>query len=285
MIPTHSILHDDDPADGDQCNRTDTRAQFSSMFGLLVGGVSSKEPVSFERRTIWRWPMDAYGALASAITQAMIPAAHSSRARRMAPIRSPREGPEVTSEVSHESTVDLLERARQGDQGALDALCSRYLVPLRRWARGRLPRWARDIRDTEDLVQDTLLNTLPHLDTFEHRDVGALQAYLREAVMNRVRDECRRIARRPGIASLPDAAPAAELSPLEQAVGAQEFARYDAALARLSAGEREAIVSRIEMGRSYSEIAELLGKPSADAARMTVSRALVRLAKEMRRAT
>ena len=59
--------------------------------------------------------------------------------------------------------------------------------------------------------------------------------------------------------------------------------RYEAALARLRAEEREAIVARIEMGGSYQEVAQALGKPSADAARMAVSRALLRLAEEMNR--
>jgi DNA-directed RNA polymerase specialized sigma24 family protein len=47
--------------------------------------------------------------------------------------------------------------------------------------------------------------------------------------------------------------------------------------------EREAIVARIEMECSYQEVAQALGKPSADAARMTVSRALLKLAEEMNR--
>jgi hypothetical protein len=44
-------------------------------------------------------------------------------------------------------------------------------------------------------------------------------------------------------------------------------------------------VARVELDGTYEELAEVLGKPSADAARMTVSRALVRLAEEMRRGT
>ena len=47
--------------------------------------------------------------------------------------------------------------------------------------------------------------------------------------------------------------------------------------------EREAIVSRVEFDLSYAELADVLGKPSPDAARMTVVRALVRLAQEMNR--
>ena len=99
------------------------------------------------------------------------------------------------------STLDLLQRARAGDQDALNALFGRYLPPLRRWARGRLPRWTRDLRDTDDLVQETLVQTLGRLDAFEPRHEGALQAYLRQAVVNRVRDEVRRVGRRPAAAA------------------------------------------------------------------------------------
>jgi DNA-directed RNA polymerase specialized sigma24 family protein len=45
--------------------------------------------------------------------------------------------------------------------------------------------------------------------------------------------------------------------------------------------DREAILLRVEMGCAYSEVAELLGKPSIPAAHIAVSRALARLAKEM----
>ena len=83
-------------------------------------------------------------------------------------------------------TSDLLDRARAGDEEALNTLFARHLPTLRRWASGRLPRWARDIADTTDLVQETIIATLRHLDSFEDRGDGALQAYLRQAVINRI---------------------------------------------------------------------------------------------------
>src|SRR5688500_18953106 len=91
-----------------------------------------------------------------------------------------------------DTTIRLLEQAREGDTAALDALFARYVGPLRRWASGRLPRWARDAADTQDLVQDTLLQTLKRIGDFESRREGALQAYLRQAVMNRIKDLIRR---------------------------------------------------------------------------------------------
>jgi RNA polymerase sigma-70 factor (ECF subfamily) len=72
-------------------------------------------------------------------------------------------------------------------------------------------------------------------------------------------------------------------SPLEDAIGAEALRQYDEALARLKPDEREAIVARVEMGYTYEELAESLGKPSWDAARKTAKRALVRLAQEMAR--
>ena len=126
------------------------------------------------------------------------------------------------------STTDLLRRAREGDAQALDDLIRRHQGPLRRWARGRLPRWTRDLRDTEDLVQETLTQTLRHIKDFEPRHDGALQAYLRQALINRVRDEVRRVTRYPTPAGIEDDAEHADpsASPLDEAIGHEAVERY-----------------------------------------------------------
>lgn len=182
-----------------------------------------------------------------------------------------------------ESTFNLIERARAGDSEALDRLFARHQKPLQRWASGRLPKWARDISDTEDLVQETLLQTFKRIEGFEPRRVGALQAYLRQAVLNRIREEFRRKGRRPDATDLDDIPVDGDQSPLEQAIGREAVDRYEQALARLKTEEREAIIARVEMGYTYEELAEALGKPTPDAARKTAQRALVRLAEEMKR--
>lgn len=181
-----------------------------------------------------------------------------------------------------ESTFQLLQRAHAGENAALDALFGRYLKPLQRWASGRLPPWARAAADTHDLVQDTLLNAFRKVESFEPRREGAFQAYLRQAVMNRIRDELRRTNARPVTTTLDEFAHAHSGSPLEDAIGFETFERYESALAKLRAEEREAIIGRVELGQTYEELAASLGSPSPDAARKTVSRALVRLAKEMK---
>jgi DNA-directed RNA polymerase specialized sigma24 family protein len=57
--------------------------------------------------------------------------------------------------------------------------------------------------------------------------------------------------------------------------------RYESALQRLREGDRELIIARVELGLDYREIAELLGRPTVGAARVAISRALLRLAVEM----
>jgi RNA polymerase sigma-70 factor (ECF subfamily) len=181
-----------------------------------------------------------------------------------------------------EASFQLLQRAQEGDREAIDALMARYLPRLKRWASGRLPRAARDLADTTDLVQNTLLHTFRRIETVQAGRDGGLQAYLRQAVINGIRDEMRRARRRPRIDELAPEHPHPGPSPLELAIGQQTIERYERALASLRTQEREAIVARVELGCTYAEIATMLAKPSANAARMAVERAMVRLIEQMR---
>jgi len=177
-------------------------------------------------------------------------------------------------------TLDLVRKAQDGDRQALDRLAARYLPRLRRWAAGRLPAHARGHLDTEDVVQDALVRSLGKVDRLRPEAGGFFQAYTRQAVMNAIRDAVRRAKPRAGEAELARQADPAP-SPLEETLGREAVARYEAALARLSEEERAAVVARIELKCSWNEIAEDLGKNTPQAARMMVTRALQRLAREM----
>jgi len=180
-----------------------------------------------------------------------------------------------------DSSLTLLERARAGDRSALELLVARYLPRLQRWASGRLPRWARDLADTQDLVQETVFQTFQRIERFDSRGEGALQAYLRQAILNRIRDELRRANRRPLRTELDSQAEGNARSPLEEAIGQESIERYEQALARLRPEDRELVVARIELGHTYQEIADLLEKPTANAARMGAERAVIKLVKEL----
>ncbi len=179
-----------------------------------------------------------------------------------------------------EATITLVRRARDGDGQALEALCRRYLPRMQRWASGRLPGYARDLLATDDLVQDAFYQTVRRIGDLRAEREGAFQVYVRQTLLNRIRDQIRR----PHVMRTLDALPEPDTrraSPLEELVGQQTLERYETALAQLKPEDREAVVARLEMAGTYEELAEVLGKPSADAARMAVGRALARLAKEM----
>jgi RNA polymerase sigma factor (sigma-70 family) len=179
--------------------------------------------------------------------------------------------------LSDESTIELVVRAQRGDRGALEALLQRCLPSLKRWAHGRLPSAARGSLDTGDIVQEAALNALRRLDTFEPRNVGSMQAYLRQSVINRIRDEVRRIGRNPPPVELPEDQPGDGTSPLEMAIEVEEYERYRRALTTLTSWDRELIVARIEIQWSLAEIAQRFGMRTLDGARMAVTRAVKRL--------
>lgn len=197
------------------------------------------------------------------------------------PLRPRRADEPKAGPAQPEATLDLLARARSGDQSALDDLFTRYEARLRRWAHGRLPVAARDALDTQDLVQDTLVRVFQRLHTFEPHHSGAFREYVWTTLLNAIRDIARKYKRRGTSDPIQDDVPGTAASPLEEAMGTEVLARYEAALDRLRPEDREAVIARVELGLSMTEVAVALNKPSAAAAHMAVSRALKRLAEEM----
>jgi len=185
------------------------------------------------------------------------------------------------SDPTLESTARLLERVHEGDGAARERLFARVLPALRRWAHHRLPAGTRDLAETDDLVQMTLARALDRLDSFESRREGAFLAYLRQILLNLVRDQVRRTGARPRKSELEDTIPDPGLSLLERTIRRETLEQYEAALAELEPEQREAVLMRVEFGMSHREIAEALGKSTPNAARMTVARALVAIARRM----
>lgn len=180
-----------------------------------------------------------------------------------------------------ESTATLLARVREGDERARGRLCAIYLPLLTRWAHGRLPRYGRDLAETDDLVQVTLMRALNRVDSFVPQREGAFLAYLRRILLNNIREEIRRTTASPGRSTVPE--DLADLAPsvLEQTIGSETLSRYETALTELSEEQREAVILRIEFGFTFPEIAAALQKPSANTARMMVNRSLSRLIEAM----
>lgn len=176
----------------------------------------------------------------------------------------------------HDTTAVLC-----GSYGQADArtLLLQDLPRLRRWARGRLPRWVRRAADTSDLLQDVVLGTLARLDVFQSRSRLALAAYLRAAVRNRIADEHRR-AGRWVCCEVADTLPSSERTPFDQAVDAETRRRYLAALKQLGRRDRNLIVAHLELDYTHAQLACMIGR-SPNAARMALTRAMARLARRM----
>ncbi len=178
-----------------------------------------------------------------------------------------------------ETTMELTARAHTGDPAALEVLLDRCLPLIQRWALGRLPHDSCDL--AHGLIQETVLRSLTRLQPNNRSRQGALQAYLRRAVADRLRDETRRLPPQLNAAASNRVQAIESPSRLEHAIGREGLERYEAGLDRLTALDREAIIARFEFHQSYGEIAIAIAQPDATSARVTVVRALRRLIEEM----
>jgi RNA polymerase sigma-70 factor (ECF subfamily) len=199
------------------------------------------------------------------------------------PLALPAKNPEAESSLEGTAgTQELILQFQAGNEGALDRIWARYVPRLRRWAHGRLPSASRNVTNTDDLVQDAFVRSLTRLRTLELQGPHSLFAYLKTIMLNQIRDYARAGGRRPKQELLePDEHQNRDPSPLEQVLGAEVLERYHAALATLSDEDQEIVLAFVELRCTDKELAELLEKPSADAARMARGRALARLARAM----
>jgi len=180
-------------------------------------------------------------------------------------------------DTSH-STQELIERAREGDNTARESLARRYRLVISRWAHGRLPAHGRDLNETADLVQLTMMRAIDGLEKFESQQPGDFSAWLRTIFMNVMRDELRRSGRQKAsdmvqIEALVDAPDL-----VAKSLGVESAVAYVNALEQLPIELREVVILHLEFGLSHAELAEAIGAPSADAARMRLRRALAALA-------
>ena len=183
---------------------------------------------------------------------------------------------------SPEETVSLLQQVRAGDEQALEALLARLLPRLRRWAHGRLPRSARGMLETGDVVQSVASKAVRRLASIEITRSADLAYYLRQAIANEIAGLWRRELRQPIETTLGDSLPAPVTSPLDRLIGAERLRRYEAALGRLDPSDREIIVGRFELAYDYDDLARYLGKPSVGATRVAVHRAVKHLTEQAR---
>jgi RNA polymerase sigma-70 factor, ECF subfamily len=169
---------------------------------------------------------------------------------------------------------EQLRSARDGNPEALEWARRRYLGGARRWLRARLPKRLEQTADIDRLANEAFSEALKDLDSFENRE-GAFQLGLRKSLEARIGAFDR------GMPGEETVTIEEILSPLEGAVGREACLQYESALEGMAAWDREAVVGRIEFGFGYGELAEMLGRPTPEAARAAVADAVNRLAEAM----
>ena len=124
------------------------------------------------------------------------------------------------------------------EQGARERTLARYRAILLKWATGRLPGWAREGADTNDLVQVVLLRAWHQMDRFADQP-EAFKPFLRRILQNEVIDRIRSAKRHPERVELSEDLRDKTPSALDVVIE-EEFAEtYRAMLAGLSPRRRE----------------------------------------------
>lgn len=180
-----------------------------------------------------------------------------------------------------DSTRGLFSRAKKGDLEAREKLWKRLRERLCRYAHGRLPKRLRSLMETEDVVQDALAQTFRRIDLFDPKHSGAFGVTLFVTIKNCLIDQHRRASRQPAASETATGLIAGGLSPMEEVIEKEKLKRVITARSKLSEEDQALLSARLDLDLGFSDVALLFGKPSPDAARVAVQRAIARLVKKM----
>jgi RNA polymerase sigma factor (sigma-70 family) len=178
-----------------------------------------------------------------------------------------------------ESFSALLESARDGSRRAQEEIYCRYAERVTRAIRRRFAPALRRRFDTLDLTHSVFTDVLGNLDQVRDHGEGAFRHWLYLKAENKLRDKLRKHlgpgGRRAEVPLLPEDEPLArEPSPVIRAESKEEAGCARDLLDSLAPSLRRLARLRLEEGRSFGEIADLLGLASPDAARKRFSRLL-----------
>jgi RNA polymerase sigma-70 factor (ECF subfamily) len=184
----------------------------------------------------------------------------------------------------------LFEKAAAGDGPALEDLLEYYLPQMHAFVHARLGPGLRSRETSLDVVQSACRQLLTVREAFAFHGEERFRAWLFTSVLNKIREkarhhqmEIRDQGREERLAV--DAAPvalASLLTPSREAVGNETAAAVAAALAELTDEHREVITLARVVRLPHKVIAEVMDR-NEEATRQLLGRALVRLARQLRR--
>ena len=180
----------------------------------------------------------------------------------------------IHAEQTDDASVDgaLIAQWMAGEQRAATAIVDRHAGALARFA---VRLGIAD--DVDELVQDTFIKAFAALDSF--RSDSSLRTWLFTIERRLVIDRRRSVARRGREVDVEDGHAATEYDALDILVADEAAQRVASAISRLTRMQREVFTLRVQEGRSYKEIAEILDS-SEGAARVHYHNAM-RAVKEL----
>ncbi|MCH7559675.1 MAG: sigma-70 family RNA polymerase sigma factor [Planctomycetes bacterium] len=194
--------------------------------------------------------------------------------------------------IENHKTQHLVALAKEGNESALNQLCSVYSERVRRIIRLRLDQKLRPKLDSVDVVQDALILALGGLKDFTYRNEGDFLRWLPRIAENKLRDildkfyadkrDIRKeipFRKEGGSTEGGFVGPAEPISTTTPSVimrKKEALDRLEKALDELKPEHKEVIVLKRIEGLSHAEIADRLGK-NAGAVRMLLARAMAAL--------
>lgn len=173
----------------------------------------------------------------------------------------------------------LVERAAQGDTGAVDLLLQRHLPGLRAYVRLRLGPSLRAKEETCDVVQSICRDVLGNLGRFRYPGESAFRAWLFMTAQRKIADKVEYWSAQKR--EVDREAPIEEVyrtltSPSGAAMGSEAIERLETAFDALSDDQREVILLSRIVGLTREEVAARMGRSEAGV-RNLLHRALAEL--------
>lgn len=196
-------------------------------------------------------------------------------------------------------SLDLVRRAQEGEMPALSQLFERYYERVRHLVRMRLGPDLRGALDSGDICQNTFIAAVQAFDRFEMKHERSLLHWLGKIAEHQIRDAAdynfalkrdrkREVALRHILESQASGDLVCELAdpapdPAQLLSDGEETRVVEGELHKLRADYRDVILLRDFERASWQEVAECLGSPGPNAARMLYARALTHLTESVRR--
>lgn len=196
-------------------------------------------------------------------------------------------------------TLDLVRKAQQGDRDALERLFSRYYERVRRSVRARLGVRLRGKLESGDILQQAFAKAFTTFDRFEMRHEGSFLHWLAEIAVRQIGDAAdyhgadKRTPPLPqmsldatvgdGSGAVVDLVAGDDTGPDGRSVAHENEAAVEECLDQLPEEYRRVLILRDYDGLEWLEVMRELGKNTDSAARELHRRALLELARLLRR--